>query len=345
MQQHSLSWIDREEMFKIPAMEFSNSTSLHKSPVVSVLMMTRNHEKYLKEAVESVVCQVCNFPVEIIIGEDFSTDATRVVARQLVHKYPLQLRLITAKENVGITANFLRLVVRAKGKYVALLEGDDYWTDSKKLQLQLDLLESHPEYAWCAAGTDNRETVLPEMTYYTLDDILRRYPVHTSVVMFRRKDLKRYPRFPDTVCWDSMLFSYLTDKGQCGLVPKVMSYYRRHEGGLWNNANRMHRVDMSRICIDAINNFFNGQYSEQLVDRELWLYERDINLNTLNGFWKYWLGSIRIAASAFRRVWKNAPVRYVTLWGRIALQPIIVPLALLRQRLGLGKYFLKKKTQ
>lgn len=330
-------WIEKKEMQSIPATEYSASSHSPENPLVSVLMMTRNHEGFLQEAVESVVQQRCDFPIEIIIGEDFSKDDTLGVARQLVARYPECVHLIFADRNVGITSNFLRLVVRARGKFIALLEGDDYWTDQYKLQQQVALLDSNKRFSWCAAGTENRKTVLEPQPYYTLDDMLRRYPVHTSTVLFRRVDLDRYYRFPDIVCWDSMLFAYLTEKGDCAFFNRSVSYYRRHTGGLWNNAGRMDKVSMSWRCVDAINEYFSGKYREQLADREVWLYEQDISLQPMRNFWKYWTGSLYILTIALPRVIRYVPMRYVVLWMKILVQPVSVPLACFRQQAGLGK--------
>ncbi|MFM7312486.1 MAG: glycosyltransferase family 2 protein, partial [Cyanobium sp.] len=132
-------WITRAEMLTIPALERSSPDRLPSEPSVSVLMMTRNHEAYLEQAVASVLEQDLQEPFEILIGEDHSADGTLALAFHLQLCHPESIRVLHAEGNVGITANFLRLVARARAPVVALLEGDDYWTDPAKLRLQLAL--------------------------------------------------------------------------------------------------------------------------------------------------------------------------------------------------------------
>jgi glycosyltransferase involved in cell wall biosynthesis len=124
---HMIGIITRDEMLKIPANEISAIDELVGYPMVSVVMMTRNHEKFISQAIESVISQKCSFEIELLIGEDFSTDDTRAACEDYQKKYPHLIRLIVAHQNVGILPNFLRLVSRSRGKYIALLEGDDFW--------------------------------------------------------------------------------------------------------------------------------------------------------------------------------------------------------------------------
>ena len=93
--------------------------------------------------------QKVNFPIEFIIAEDCSTDNTRIICEEYATKYPELIRLITSEANIGYNPNELRAMKATKGKYIAYCEGDDYWTDSLKLQKQVDFLESHPDYSIC----------------------------------------------------------------------------------------------------------------------------------------------------------------------------------------------------
>lgn len=331
--------ITRDEMLQIPANEVSDLSLLCEEPQVSILMMTRNHALYLRQAVESAIAQNFDSPLELLIGEDYSSDDTREIALELQREYPHLIRLIAADRNVGITANFLRLVVRARGKYVAFLEGDDYWTNPQKLQLQVDQLESHPEYAWSSGRTANRITWLPPKESYNLEDILRRYVVHTSTVVFRTEYLSKYPKFPDTVCWESMLLGYLTNKGECGFINREFSYYRRHEGGLWHNADRLKRLDMSRLCIDSLDDFFEGRYRHILADRELWIYSMDVTEQPGKGFWGHWVQSLKILANVSPRMFTRKPVGFLGLWLRVLLQPLTSLVILVRRRLALRSRF------
>jgi len=113
----------------IPAVEINPSGPPDGAPLVSVLMITWNHGAFVAQAIEGVVGQVCPFRFELLIGEDASGDETRAVCEDYQSRYPDIIRLIVAESNVGMHRNLARLWWRARGRYIALCEGDDYWTD------------------------------------------------------------------------------------------------------------------------------------------------------------------------------------------------------------------------
>lgn len=116
-----------------------------KDPLVSVKMITYNHAPYIAQAIEGVLQQKTNFPFELVIGEDCSTDGTREIVFNYQKKYPDIIRVITSEQNVGARTNGYRTEKACRGKYIAYCEGDDYWHRSDKLQKQVDYMENHPE--------------------------------------------------------------------------------------------------------------------------------------------------------------------------------------------------------
>ena len=114
-------------------------------PLVSIRTSTYNHGKYIRQCIEGILMQKTSFPFEYIIGEDCSTDQTREIVMEYAAKYPDIIRVVTADYNVGMKANGERCIMRCRGKYMALCEGDDYWIDPLKLQKQVDYLEAHPQ--------------------------------------------------------------------------------------------------------------------------------------------------------------------------------------------------------
>src|SRR5256885_7265379 len=118
---------------------------------VSVLVTTYNHERYVAQALDSVLMQKTDFEYEINIGEDCSIDRTRSIALDFQRRNPGKIRLLLPAENLGNGANriFARSFELARGKYIAILDGDDYWTSPVKLQKQVDFLDAHPECALC----------------------------------------------------------------------------------------------------------------------------------------------------------------------------------------------------
>ena len=121
-----------------------------KDPKLSVILITYNHEKYIEKALDSVLSQVTDFPFEIVIGDDCSPDDTKNIIREYRDKYPDIIRIVHREKNTGRpTLNVYETTMKCRGDYLAYLEGDDYWTDSDKLQKQMDFLNEHPEYIAC----------------------------------------------------------------------------------------------------------------------------------------------------------------------------------------------------
>lgn len=112
-------------------------------PLVSVSMITYNHAPFIAQAIEGVLQQKANFPFELVIGEDCSTDGTREIVFEYQKKYSAIIRVITSDENVGMMKNGYRTLMACQGKYIAFCEGDDYWHHPMKLQKQVDYLENH----------------------------------------------------------------------------------------------------------------------------------------------------------------------------------------------------------
>ena len=130
--------------------ELANNVLEHiPNPLVSIRTSAYNHGPYIKQCIEGVLMQRTNFPFEYIIGEDFSNDETREIVFEYAKKYPDVIRVITADYNVGSKANGRRCIRACRGKYMAICEGDDYWTDPLKLQKQVDFLEDNSEYGMC----------------------------------------------------------------------------------------------------------------------------------------------------------------------------------------------------
>ena len=139
---------------EIPCQEISDPAVLSKNPLVSVKMITYNHEPYIAQAIEGVLMQVTNFPIELIIGEDCSTDRTREIVLDYQKKHPDMIRVITSEKNVGARKNGLRVEKACRGKYIAFCEGDDYWHHPEKLKKQIEFLEENPDYGMVHSDAD-----------------------------------------------------------------------------------------------------------------------------------------------------------------------------------------------
>src|SRR4051812_40259185 len=151
-----------------------------RDPYVSVHMITFNHERYIAQAIESVLAQNAPFPIELVIGEDASTDGTRAIVEEYCRRYPGTVRACLRERNLGFRRNFIDTLRACRGRYVALLEGDDYWLSPDKLARQAEVLDVNPDVALCSArarvvyeGGDREPWEYPiwQRTRFTAEDL------------------------------------------------------------------------------------------------------------------------------------------------------------------------------
>lgn len=206
--------------------------------MVSVCMITYNHEKYITEAIEGVLMQKTNFLIELIIGEDCSTDNTRKICEEYQEKYPNLIKLCSLEKNIGANQNFINTVNACTGKYIAMCEGDDYWVDCYKLQKQVDFLEANSEYTIHAHNAiffhqQNKSSslfnpILDKQTYHLTDLIEKNWFVPTASMVFCKSIFDSYvfdTRFKNG---DYYLQLLLLSSGEKYLYysNEVMSVYR-----------------------------------------------------------------------------------------------------------------------
>jgi glycosyltransferase involved in cell wall biosynthesis len=221
------------------------------APKVSVLMITYNHEKFIAQAIESVLMQKTDFPFELVIGDDCSTDGTGEIVRDYSQKYPEIVRAHFPERNMGARENFWQIFAASRGRYLATLEGDDYWTDSRKLQLLADVLDAHPETAICGHRTMMHyvDGSLPDRLhhkfpagFYDLEDLLPMCFLHTSSVMFRHIIEEPPAWCSHMLMGDMPLFVELAMHGNICYVDECMAVYRVHGGGIWSGLDDIKRA-------------------------------------------------------------------------------------------------------
>lgn len=214
---------------------------MRQQPVVSVCMITYNHEAYIAQAIEGVMRQKTDFPIELVIGEDCSTDRTREICKEFQNKYPAMVRLLPRTKNVGMIPNFVDALKNCGGKYTALCEGDDYWTDPYKLSRQVDYLQKNESYiAVCSdakvwSEVEQREIEgVPRDTDeadITFEDVLRSTGMLTPTVLFRNIELPLHLMKPKYAFGDICLWLMLLDHGPARFFNRKEVVYRKHPGG------------------------------------------------------------------------------------------------------------------
>mgnify|MGYP003311220885 CR=1 FL=1 len=250
--------------------------------------------------------QKTDFAFEVLVHDDASTDKSAEIIREYTAKYPDIFKPIYQTENqysrgVKISATFL--YPQANGKYIALCEGDDYWTDPLKLQKQVDFLEANPEYVMCShrfkvfkqnenVMADEGYGDIPEGIHYDLDTLIHGNWYYTPLtVMFKLDGLctEQYEKYPNTK--DATLFFHLLKKGKGFLSPDVMGVYRIHSGGIWScssleNQLRMelknrigiYEVEQSYEAVVFIQNLFKGRIPRSWMLKEWRLMVRTIRI-------------------------------------------------------------------
>jgi len=256
-----------------------NAASLGPANVkVSVTMITYNHERFIAEAIEGVLMQQTDFAVELVIGEDCSTDGTRAIVRRYGERYPERIRLLLPERNLGARTNALATLNACRGRYIAVCEGDDYWTDPTKLQKQVDLLEAHPEWSLnfhrvlvvYEDGSSSSRELGPEQRkeVYSLEDYLRTNLMQTASIVFRRDALVDFPEwYYRAQIGDWAMVTLLAQHGDMGYIDEVMSVYRKHIGGIWSGQNEMAQIRGQIRTLGLISEHLGFNYREAIETR------------------------------------------------------------------------------
>lgn len=214
-------------------------------PLLSVCIITYNHEEYIRDAIEGVLMQKINFEYEIIIADDFSTDNTRKIILDYSEKYPNIFKLIFQEKNVGAAQNWLDLISCPKSKYIAYFEGDDFWTDPFKLQKQIDFLDNNINFSCCFHDVKILQAHKEDFFIYEsppcnelyFSQVLKKHYIPSSSLVFRNyKWLKRMPDFFNrSISGDIPFELLLATEGKIKYMNEEMSCYRRNLGSVTQN--------------------------------------------------------------------------------------------------------------
>lgn len=224
------------------------------APKVSVVTTTHNQEAYVRQAFDSFIAQQTDFPVELVVADDASTDSTPSIIQEYADRYPHLFRPILRPENLGLNKNLTGALSAARGEYIALCEGDDYWTDPLKLSRQVAFLDRHPKTAVCfhpvrVVWEDGsaEDSIFPSVRLrgnLSLETLLLVNYIQTNSVMYRR--LQRYDDIPaDVMPLDWYLHVRHAATGGIAMLPEIMAVYRRHADGMWHNQ----AVDLSAFWL------------------------------------------------------------------------------------------------
>lgn len=281
---------------------------MDRAALVSIICITYNHEKYIAQAIEGFLLQRTSFAYEILIHDDCSTDNTADIIRSYVESYPGLIKPIFQTVNQYSLGKKITPIVLplCKGKYVALCEGDDYWTDPFKLQKQVNFLESNLDFVLSfhnslvisensrsASYVSNKS----QKMICTSEDLAKGNFIPTASCLFRNGLFYDFPDwFNAFPVGDWPLFLLISQYGKIGFLDEVMGVYRIHSGGLWSSSNQLKNMYRLRSSIPILDEWFGFKYTRQFriymvnLDYKCLFYLQ--NSNNLYLFFKLFLNCL-----------------------------------------------------
>lgn len=237
------------------------------NPLLSILCITYNHDKFISEAIDSWLKQKINFKIEIIIGDDCSTDNTVLEIKKYL-KSNNHIKLIERSMNIGFMNNFIDTYKQCNGKYIAICEGDDYWSDKNKLQMQVDFLENNKNYVLTHTNvfTLNNENKLSQLkpdNYCSKNNIYNKNEISTLTAVFRNFKIDFSEKWSEFLMADWPLWINLSEKGQFKYFDKKTGVYRINEIGVWQNGWK-DKVGSERLLNEVeVLNYFLIKHSDK----------------------------------------------------------------------------------
>lgn len=268
---------------------------MKEEPLLSVVCVTYNHEPYIAQAVEGFLAQKVTFPVEIIIGDDCSTDKTTDICREYQKKYPEKIKLINLAYNIGPAGNFLQTLKAAIGKYVAYCEGDDYWTDLLKLQKQVDFLEANPDFS---ISSHNVKVLYEDQPKKNIEWLGKKNPEIMDLehllrygsggascsLVFRNGVFGNFPSWYENAPGGDWALQVLcASKGRMRYFRDLMGVYRKHSRGshYYAKVEAVSR-EVDSICLPAknglalnaaVNKHFGYKYDSLIQKQNIYYYK------------------------------------------------------------------------
>ena len=305
---------------------------------VSVILLVYNHQRFLRKAIESVLMQETTFRYEVVIGDDASTDGSENIIKEYQTNYPDIITLIQQKANSGIFVNLGSCLSKCKGKYIALLEGDDYWCDKRKLQIERDYLANHQQNSAVAHNyvlVDSNSNVIrtgletKKLVDYNITEMEKfRLPSQTSTLMIRNitssisqhelQIIKAYSWMPA----DRLFAILLLKHGKITVIPKVMSAYRYYIENNGTNWSSQHHVNSIEANLERYRIMCGMESLSEEVDIHLnlsnvkeYILKKTISEgSTSDQKWKYYWLCVRMLLSDRKRLRMLSKIIFKHVW-------------------------------
>lgn len=277
---------------------------------LSICCITYNHVSFISQAIESFLEQQTNFDFEIIIFDDASTDGTSELIRKFAQNNPQKVRYKINDKNIGMISNFINVLNASKSRYIALCEGDDYWTDPFKLQKQFDFLEQNPDYSICYHRVlelcenqmiPDELNSLNETATYTLMDLAKGNLMNTASVLFRNSYKNGIPDwFSLLPIGDYPIHILNALKGKIYYMPDFMAVYRHHSNSTWSNKKRNYRydkkIDMLRVLLNNLSLpcEIKDIFQKRINEYTHFLLSNSLKYDSRNVFFKFFFKYLRV---------------------------------------------------
>lgn len=276
---------------------------------LDVVMITYNHEQFIGQALSSVLAQQVDFDYQIVVSDDCSTDRTREIVKEFHEQHPGKIVLLLRERNLGVMRNFQETLATCHGQYVAILEGDDYWTCADKLQKQIAFLDAHPGWQICCSRAEVRNesgdsqgsrvqtgTIFParpqnplkphlmgllpvtprQAGTYSVQDLLRENFIPTCTVVYRWGSPPKFPSWFSTLSLgDLPLHAIIAAKNKIELLDECMAVYRIHAAGSWSSRNRANQEFEHARMLGFLNRYFRFRYNNILGPKAARWYLED----------------------------------------------------------------------
>ncbi len=268
-------------------------------PIVSVVMITYGHENYIRQAIEGVFMQECDFEIELILANDCSPDKTDIVIQDILKTHPKAnwIKYFNHEKNLGMMPNFIFALKNATGKYIALCEGDDYWIDKLKLQKQVDFLERNLDYVLIF-----HKVKILDLDGNIKEDFITKVPenhenietlaqfgnyIHTPSVVFRNI-IKEFPfEFEQTPIGDFFLYLLLAQHGKIKYLKENMCVYR-YGVGVFSAKSSLHLARTNLKLLTCLISYFNDEKIKKIIferhSNAISSFENNLNNQFKNSF-------------------------------------------------------------
>lgn len=272
-----------------------------KSYKLSVRLMTYNHGRYIEEALKGIDIQKTDFNFEVVVGDDFSTDETLSKIKNYNFCNPnLHLRVLEReigdsyyKERIkkGRLYNFVDILNNCKGNYIALLDGDDYWTDPSKLQKQVDFLEENKDYTFCShhyflkKGDLVKKIELPYREV-TIKNIFKKNIFSSASLLFKKEAMENISKdiFLNIPAGDWTLQAFACQTGSGFALPEYMSVYRHHEKALWSTLPSLEMGKRGLKVLECFLEIFSKRKEQKLIKEAIESRKKEFGLSTQKNF-------------------------------------------------------------